>query len=154
MRFCVLLCYLYHGLDDSACRACLFFCLFLLRNPLCNKLLTLIDCNGRKTVFDRERSNGKGQVNDTLEQKLSLRNRIKQATKPGQGEHPKWDLASACRLMLSVSRAGMVIWAKERNPTKSCCGYRGLLGQRSGRWFSHLKGKDSKQEQCGFFSLL
>lgn len=66
MRFCILLCYLYYGLDDSECRACLFFCLFLLRNSLCNQLLTLIDCKGRKTVLDAERSNGKGRVNEQI----------------------------------------------------------------------------------------
>lgn len=64
MRFCILLSYWYHGLDDSECRAYLLFCLFLLRNSLCNQLLTLIDCKGRKTVLDAERSNGKGQVNE------------------------------------------------------------------------------------------
>jgi len=39
-------------------------------------------------------------MNSSLEQKLSLRNRIKQATKPGQGEHPEWDLVSAWRLVM------------------------------------------------------
>lgn len=66
MRFCILLCYLCHDLDDWECRACLCFCLFLLRNSLCNQLLALIDCNGRKTVLDTERTNGKGQVSEQI----------------------------------------------------------------------------------------
>lgn len=101
MRFCILLCYLYHGLNDSECRACLCFCLFLLRNSLCNELLTLIDWNGRKTVLDTERSNGKDQVKEEISgAEAGFEEQDKARCKPGQGEHPKWNLAAACRLML------------------------------------------------------
>lgn len=155
-RICILLCYLYHDLGDWECRACLCFCLFLLGNSLCHQTLTVIDCNGRKTVLDtQERTNKKGQVSEQLlgaeagfekQDKASYKARARWASQGGFGISLEADAA-----LFHCSRQCMVGCTKERSPAKgSHSQYRGLLSQRSERLLFHLKGKISKQEQGGF----
>lgn len=73
----------------------------------CSEIPFVIGCLHSLTVMEgKQPLTQKGLMgkvrcmNRSLEQKLGLRNRLKQATKPGEGEHPKWDLASTWRLML------------------------------------------------------
>lgn len=63
-------------------------------------LLSLTVMEGKQSLTQKGPMGKVRWMNRSWEQKLGLRNRIKQATKPEQGEHPKWDLASVWRLML------------------------------------------------------
>lgn len=128
----------------------------------CSEILFVISCllsltvrEGKQSLMQKGVMGKVGWMNRSLEQKLGLRNRIKQATKPGQDEHPKWDLASACRL--SLPRFNFQTRHSYLGKGKKSLQIL-LLVERpfeSKVWeISHLKGKDSKQEQRAFFSLL
>ena len=68
------------------------------------RLLSLTVMEGKQSLTHKKGLMRKVRwMSSSLEQKLVLRNRIKQATKPGQGEHPKWDLAQPGSWCCTVS---------------------------------------------------
>lgn len=106
-----------------------------------------------------------GWMNSSLEQKLGLRNRIKHATKPGQGERPRWDLASAWRLgphcFTVPGNARLVAQRKDVQPNDSTLGIEafGVKGLRD--FYFILKGRTqsrnnmaSSSDCCSCFQIL